>query len=95
MFVSISSRSYRLFVPFIFIDWQKRMFLFQETKTRLELAGNLVLEGVELLDELLAGVLEEHVPVHEPGRVAEADELHHLGELSRRKETGGERRKEM
>lgn len=47
---------------------------------RLELAGDLVLEGVELLDELLAGVLEEHVAVHEPGGVAEADELHHLGE---------------
>ena len=46
----------------------------------LELAGDLVLEGVELLDELLAGVLVEHVAVHEPGGVAEADELHHLGE---------------
>ena len=47
---------------------------------RLELAGHLVLEGIELLDELGAGVLVEHVPVHEPGRVSEADELHHLGE---------------
>ena len=46
---------------------------------RLELAGHLVLEGIELLDELGAGVLVEHVPVHEPGRVSEADELHHLG----------------
>ena len=47
----------------------------------LELAGDLVLEGVELIHELLAGILVEHVPVHEPGGVAEADELHHLGEL--------------
>ena len=46
----------------------------------LELARDLVLERVELLDELLARVLVQHVAVHEPRGVAEADELHHLGE---------------
>ena len=46
----------------------------------LEITGDLLLEGFDVRHELLAGRLEEEVPVGEPGRVAEPNKLEKLRE---------------
>lgn len=45
-----------------------------------EIARDLLLERLDVRHELLAGRLEQEVPVGEPGGVAKANKLKHLGE---------------
>ena len=47
--------------------------------TDLQLSGDLLLQGLDVLDELLTRRLEQKVPVGKPGRVAETHQLEHLG----------------
>lgn len=46
----------------------------------LQVSGDLLLQGLNVLNKLLTGRLEEEVSVGKPSRVAKADELEKLGE---------------
>ncbi len=46
----------------------------------LQVSGNLLLQGLDVLNELSARRLEEEVSVGKPSRVSETDELKELGE---------------
>ena len=51
-----------------------------KSKADLVVAGDLLLELLDVSNELLARALEEKVAVDEPSGVGKADELHELGE---------------
>jgi hypothetical protein len=71
-----------LYIHFIIVEVGRngRTRVARERALYLQVSRDLLLQGLNVLNELLARRFEEKVPVGKPSRVAKADELEKLGE---------------